>query len=124
VQDRGVRPSDQLVGEVLQQRGPGGEVGVERVGGDAERGAEPADRQRLGPVPVQDSQCLTGGVVTGLVLGVVQALFSRRRLPLVGWTVATSVGVGIGIGIGIGLTVGSTAVGRGTGLGQLALQGR
>jgi len=58
-------------------------------------------------------------VVTGLVLGVVQALFSRRRLPLVGWTVATSVGVGIGIG----LTVGSTAVGRGTGLGQLALQG-
>ncbi|MGY1607889.1 hypothetical protein [Geodermatophilus sp. SYSU D00700] len=58
-----------------------------------------------------------GGAVTGLVLGAAQAVAARRRLPVLRWTVATAVGAGVG------LLLGATAVGFGTRLPDLALQG-
>ncbi|CRK55983.1 hypothetical protein [Alloactinosynnema sp. L-07] len=57
---------------------------------------------------------LVGGAVTGLVIGAAQAL--AGGLPQL-WTVATSAGMAAG------LTVGATAVGFGTGLGDLVVQG-
>jgi hypothetical protein len=58
-----------------------------------------------------------GGAVAGLIIGAVQALVSRRRLPALRWCLAT------GIGMGLGLLLGAAAVGYRTGLGDLALQG-
>lgn len=58
---------------------------------------------------------LTGGVVTGLVVGIGQSLAGRldpRR-----WVPATT------LGMGVGLLLGASAVGYGTSLGQLALMG-
>lgn len=60
---------------------------------------------------------LAGGALTGLVIGAGQALASRRRLPALRWTAATTAGMGLG------LLVSATTVGYGTGLGQLAVQG-
>lgn len=69
--------------------------------------------------PVDDiASALGGGLVTGLVLGAVQAwaLRSGRRLGLF-WTLATAVG------LAIGLTMGAYVVDFATGLADLALQG-
>jgi len=60
---------------------------------------------------------LIGGTVAGLVLGVGQALVSRRRLDPRRWVPAT------GVGMGIGLLVGATMVDFGTSLADLALMG-
>lgn len=58
-----------------------------------------------------------GGLATGAVLGAGQALASVRRLPLLRWVVATSVGMGVG------LLAGAHAVGYGTTLGALVAMG-
>ena len=64
---------------------------------------------------------LVGGAVTGAVIGAGQALASRApgglRLPLLRWVAATSTGMGAGLALGAG------AVGYGTGLADLAVQG-
>jgi hypothetical protein len=60
---------------------------------------------------------LVGGLVTGLVLGIGQTLFSRRRLDPRRWVPATA------IGMGAGLLLGAVVVGYGTSLGDLALMG-
>ncbi len=63
-----------------------------------------------------------GGAVTGLVIGLAQALAvrtlrDRDRLPVLAWPLATAAGVGAG------LALGATAVGFATTLPALALQG-
>jgi hypothetical protein len=60
---------------------------------------------------------LLGGTVAGIVLGLGQALVSRKRLDMRRWIPAT------GVGMGIGLLVGAVAVDYGTSLGDLALMG-
>ena len=60
---------------------------------------------------------LTGGLITGAVIGAVQALCSSRRLDPRRWIVASA------IGMGAGLLLGATAVGFGTSLPDLALMG-
>jgi hypothetical protein len=60
---------------------------------------------------------LTGGAVTGLVIGAGQALVSRRRLDPRRWIPATAVG------IGLGLFLGAAVVGYRTSLVSLALMG-
>lgn len=60
---------------------------------------------------------LLGGAVAGLVIGIGQALVSRRRLPALRWSAATATGMGLG------LLLGASAVGFGTGLGELTAQG-
>jgi hypothetical protein len=60
---------------------------------------------------------LTGGALAGLVLGIAQALLSRRRLDLRRWAPATAVGMGIG------LLLGAAAVGYRTLLADLAVMG-
>ena len=60
---------------------------------------------------------LLGGVATGAVVGLGQALVSSRRLPTVRWTVATATGMGVG------LMLGAHAAGYGTTMAQLALMG-
>jgi hypothetical protein len=61
---------------------------------------------------------LTGGLVTGAVLGAVQAWGMRadRRAGAM-WLIATAVG------LSVGLAIGATLVDFGTGLGDLVLQG-
>jgi hypothetical protein len=58
-----------------------------------------------------------GGLATGAVLGLGQALVSSGRLPLLRWTVATAVGMGVG------LLLGARAVDYGTTIEQLAVMG-
>jgi hypothetical protein len=61
---------------------------------------------------------VVGGLLTGAVLGAVQAWalrFDRRRLSV--WTLATAVG------LAAGLALGSALVGFGTGMRDLAVQG-
>src|SRR4051812_43638541 len=58
---------------------------------------------------------LFGGAVTGLVIGLGQALASRGRLDIRRWVPATA------IGMGLGLLLGAVTVGYGTSLGDLAL---
>jgi hypothetical protein len=48
-----------------------------------------------GPLPA-----LLGGLATGAVLGLGQAMVSSRRLPTVRWTAATSLGMGAGLALG------------------------
>jgi hypothetical protein len=60
---------------------------------------------------------LVGGTIAGLVLGVAQALVSRRRLDPRSWVPATSAGMGVG------LLLGASTVGYGTSLADLALMG-
>lgn len=60
---------------------------------------------------------LTGGLLTGAVIGAGQALCSSRRLNPVRWVVASATGMGLG------LLLGATTVGFGTSLRQLALMG-
>lgn len=60
---------------------------------------------------------LLGGAVTGAVIGAGQALVARRRLPPLRWITATAAGMGLG------LLLGSAAVGYGTTLRELVLQG-
>ena len=61
---------------------------------------------------------LIGGLVTGAVLGAVQAWALRSdRRQLVAWTLAT------GLGLAVGLALGSSLVDYGTSIGDLALQG-
>jgi len=60
---------------------------------------------------------LIGGTVTGLVIGVGQALASRRRLDPRRWVPATAVGMGLA------LLLGAVAVGYGTSLADLAVMG-
>ena len=60
---------------------------------------------------------LIGGALVGLLIGFVQALVSRRRLPLLAWTIASTIGTGVGV------AVGALAVGYQTSLGALALGG-
>jgi hypothetical protein len=60
---------------------------------------------------------LVGGAVTGLVIGSGQVLASRRRLPALGWSAATS------FGMGLGLLAGASAVGYRTDLAALVVQG-
>ncbi|HST86275.1 MAG TPA: hypothetical protein VLL08_31345 [Kineosporiaceae bacterium] len=60
---------------------------------------------------------LTGGLITGLVIGAAQALCSSRRLDPLRWIVASTVGMGAG------LLLGATAVGFATSLSDLALMG-
>ena len=64
------------------------------------------------------ASALAGGLVTGLVLGAVQAwaLRADRRL-FVTWVAATA------IGLSLGLAVGATLVGFATGLSDLMIQG-
>jgi hypothetical protein len=60
---------------------------------------------------------LLGGTVTGLVIGVGQALASRGRLDLRRWAPATATGMGLG------LLLGAVTVGYDTSLANLALMG-
>jgi hypothetical protein len=60
---------------------------------------------------------LTGGLVTGAVIGAGQAVCSSRRLEPLRWIVASA------IGMGLGLLLGATTVGFGTSLRELALMG-
>ena len=60
---------------------------------------------------------LVGGAVAGLVIGVAQALLSRRRLDIRRWAPATS------IGMGFGLLLGAVTVGYETSLADLVLMG-
>jgi hypothetical protein len=61
---------------------------------------------------------LIGGLVTGAVLGAVQAWALRSdRRHLVAWTLAT------GLGLAVGLALGSSLVDYDTSIGDLALQG-
>jgi len=60
---------------------------------------------------------LLGGTVAGIVLGLGQALVSRKRLDLRRWIPAT------GVGMGVGLLIGAVVVDYGTSLGELALMG-
>jgi MFS family permease len=60
---------------------------------------------------------LVGGSLTGAVIGAGQWLVSRRRLRLLPWLVASTVGMGVG------LLLGATVVGFGTTLADLALMG-
>jgi hypothetical protein len=60
---------------------------------------------------------LLGGVVTGLVIGLGQALASRGSLDIRLWVPAT------GVGMGVGLLLGASVVGYGTSLADLALMG-
>lgn len=71
----------------------------------------------VGPIDSPMS-ALLGGLLTGFVLGAGQAWALRLgRSQVVGWVTATAVGSAVG------LTLGSTVVGFGTALSQLALQG-
>jgi len=58
-----------------------------------------------------------GGLATGAVLGLGQALASTGRLPARGWVVATAVGMAVG------LLAGAHVAGYGTSLRDLALMG-
>ncbi len=70
-----------------------------------------------GPVDSTTS-ALAGGLVTGAVLGLVQAWALRLdRRQLAAWTLATA------FGLAAGLTLGASIVDFGTGMGDLALQG-
>ena len=70
-----------------------------------------------GPVDSTRS-ALAGGLVTGAVLGLVQAWALRLdRRQLAAWTLATA------FGLAAGLTLGASIVDFGTGMGDLALQG-
>ena len=60
---------------------------------------------------------LLGGLATGAVHGLGQALVSSSRLPQVRWAVATS------LGMGAGLLLGAHTVGYGTTMGELAIMG-
>jgi hypothetical protein len=60
---------------------------------------------------------LSGGLVTGAVIGAAQVLCSSRRLDPLRWIVASA------IGIGAGLLIGATTVGFATSLPDLALIG-
>jgi MFS family permease len=60
---------------------------------------------------------LVAGLVTGAVIGVGQWLASRGRLRPVRWIFATM------LGMGLGLLLGATAVGFGSSLADLAVQG-
>ena len=60
---------------------------------------------------------LTGGLMTGIVIGAGQSLASSRRLDPRRWIVATAVGMGLG------LLLGATTVGFGTTLTDLAVMG-
>jgi hypothetical protein len=60
---------------------------------------------------------LLGGLITGAVIGLGQALLSRRRLDWRRWIPASA------IGMAIGLPLGGLAAGFGTTLGDLALMG-
>jgi hypothetical protein len=61
---------------------------------------------------------VTGGLLTGAVLGAVQAWALRAdRRQLVLWTLATA------LGLAVGLTLGSSLVEFGTSMGELGLQG-
>jgi hypothetical protein len=70
-----------------------------------------------GPVDSTTS-AIAGGLVTGVVLGAVQAWAMRadRRL-LAAWTLATA------LGLAAGLAIGASLVSFSTGLGDLAIQG-
>jgi hypothetical protein len=71
----------------------------------------------IGPVDSTTS-AIAGGLVTGVVLGAVQAWAMRadRRL-FAAWALATAVG------LAAGLALGASLVGFSTGLGDLAIQG-
>ena len=70
-----------------------------------------------GPV-VDPTSAVAGGLLTGAVLGAVQAWALRAtRRSFVAWSLATSVGMAAG------LTVGASIIGFATGLSDLALQG-
>jgi hypothetical protein len=71
----------------------------------------------IGPV-IDTTSAVTGGLLTGAILGAVQAwaLRADRRL-LITWAVATAVG------LAVGLAAGAAVVGFSTGLADLALQG-
>jgi len=60
---------------------------------------------------------LIGGAFVGLAVGAVQALVSRRRLSLLTWTIASTIGTSVGV------AVGTLAVGYQTSLGSLAVAG-
>jgi hypothetical protein len=71
----------------------------------------------IGPVDSTTS-ALAGGLITGAVLGLVQAWAIRlNRRELAAWSLATAVG------LAAGLTLGASIVDFGTGVGDLALQG-
>jgi hypothetical protein len=70
-----------------------------------------------GPVDSAAS-AIAGGLVTGVVLGAVQAWAMRAdRRQLAAWALATAVG------LAAGLAIGASLVGFSTGLGDLAIQG-
>lgn len=60
---------------------------------------------------------LFGGLATGAVLGLGQALVSAGRLPTMRWIAATA------LGMGAGLVLGAHTVGYGTTMGELVLMG-
>jgi hypothetical protein len=60
---------------------------------------------------------VVGGAITGVILGAVQALGLGSTVPARQWIAATSVGLAAGLGIG------AAAVGYGTSIGDLAVQG-
>jgi hypothetical protein len=64
------------------------------------------------------SHAVVGGLITGVVLGAVQAWSLRlSRRSFLAWTLATA------FGLAAGLTLGASLVDFGTGMGDLALQG-
>lgn len=60
---------------------------------------------------------IVGGAITGIVLGAVQALGLGSAVPAWQWIAATAVGLTVGLGVG------AAAVGYGTSIGDLAIQG-
>jgi len=60
---------------------------------------------------------LIGGAIVGLMVGAVQALVSRGRLPLLRWSIASTIGTSVGV------AVGTVAIGFQTSLAALALGG-
>jgi len=68
--------------------------------------------------PVDDlTAAAVGGLLTGLVIGIGQALAARGRLSAVRWIPATAVGMAVG------LALGASVVGFRTGLPDLVLMG-